>query len=123
MDDFCTKAMRTRIQEHPDFSTQIQDDPIKLLETIKSGMQEPVRAQYPLITSVDHTVTMFTCKQGPDEQLIDFSKQFKQNLDLAIEHISKSGVNHCVENQADYLAAAYHPPALLKTKPLLCLAD
>ena len=53
MDDYCTKAMKTRIQEHPDYATVIQDNPFKLLETIKAGMHEPLRAQYPFVSKVD----------------------------------------------------------------------
>ena len=74
MDDYCTKAMRNCIQEHPDFASKIQDNPIVLLETIKSCLHEPVRAQYPLISLVDHLVALLTCKQQPDEQLIEWSK-------------------------------------------------
>ena len=33
---YCTKAMQSRIEEHPDFETKIQDDPIALLEAIKT---------------------------------------------------------------------------------------
>ena len=33
---YCTKIMQTRIEEHPDFETKIDNDPIALLEAIKT---------------------------------------------------------------------------------------
>ncbi len=109
MDDYCTKAMRNCIQEHPNFASKIQDDPFELLVTIKSCLHEPVRAQYPMISLVDHLATLLTCKQQPDEQLIEWSKRFKQYLDLAIEQVGKDGINHYVETSESYVLAA-HPP-------------
>ena len=33
--NYCTKQMKTRIEEHPKFETEIINDPITLLENIK----------------------------------------------------------------------------------------
>ena len=33
--NYCTKQMKTRVEEHPKFETEIIDDPIALLENIK----------------------------------------------------------------------------------------
>ena len=33
--NYCTRAMQNRIEEHPDFETKIKDDPIELLHTIR----------------------------------------------------------------------------------------
>jgi hypothetical protein len=33
--DYCTKVMRGRIEEHPDFAKKIKNDPIELLKTVK----------------------------------------------------------------------------------------
>ena len=35
MSNYCTNTMRQRVEEHPDFETKIDDDPIALLEAIK----------------------------------------------------------------------------------------
>ena len=32
----CSKTMQTRIEEHPDYESKIDDDPIALLEAIKN---------------------------------------------------------------------------------------
>ena len=34
--DYCTRTMQQRIEAHPDFSRKIEDDPIALLEALKS---------------------------------------------------------------------------------------
>ena len=38
----CTKTMQTRVEEHPDYESKIDDDPIALLEAIKTLMHDPV---------------------------------------------------------------------------------
>ena len=49
--NYCTKEMRTRIEEHPDYATTILDNPIELLEKIKTLTHDTVRAQYPIASS------------------------------------------------------------------------
>ena len=115
MDDYCTKAMKTRIQEHPDYATVIQDNPFKLLETIKAGMHEPLRAQYPFVSKVEHVANLINCRQASDEDVITWGKRFKQNLDLTIEAIGKGAVDKVVEATPEYAAAADPPPAHLLT--------
>ena len=46
---FCSKTMVHRIEQHPEYKTKIQDDPIDLLEAIKTLVHDPIRAQYPII--------------------------------------------------------------------------
>ena len=112
MDDYCTPAMRSRIQEHPDFYTKIRDDPIVLLQTIMSSMHEAVRAQYPLVAPLEFIRMLLTCKQGTyphEEALIDWSKRLKQNADLTDPYIGKSALDYYVEQTPEYKAAAYRP--------------
>ena len=77
--------MRQRLGEHPEYNSKIMDDPLMLLETILSCMHEPVRSQYPLVSPVDFITQLLTCRQGSypaEESLLDYSKRFKQELDL-----------------------------------------
>ena len=39
--------MQHRIEEHPDFESTIQNDPIELLKAIKIVMHDPIRAKIP----------------------------------------------------------------------------
>ena len=42
--NYCTKAMQSRIEQPPDYQTTIMDNPIALLETIKTLMHATVKA-------------------------------------------------------------------------------
>ena len=45
--NYCNKTMQCRIEEHPEFETKIENDPVELLKAIKVLMHDPVRARYP----------------------------------------------------------------------------
>ena len=58
---YCSTAMQKRVEQHPDFKTKIKDDPIALLEVIKTLMHATVRAQYPwgsLFTAISNIVNI-----------------------------------------------------------------
>ena len=44
---YCSKAIQSQVEEHPDFELTIRDDPIELLKTINILMHDTVRAKYP----------------------------------------------------------------------------
>jgi hypothetical protein len=44
---YCTKTMQQRIEEHPDFDTKIENNPVELLKAVQSLTNDPVRARYP----------------------------------------------------------------------------
>ena len=114
MNVYCTSTMRQRLGEHPEYHTKIMDDPLMLLETIISCMHEPIRSQYPLVSPVDYITQLLTCKQGTypaEESLLDYSKRFKQELNLTNNFIGKAALDHYVESLDGYLAAAYRPTA------------
>jgi hypothetical protein len=103
---YCTKAMRQRIEEHPDFQSKIEDDPIALLETIKQSMHDPVRAQYPLVRMTDDLVRLLTIQQEPlnGEDLGDYAKKFKQYRDVVKAQLGTTMLDTYVENQPKYQA-------------------
>ena len=45
---YCNGMMQYRIEEHPEFDSKIQNDPIELLKAIKIVMHDPIRVKYPL---------------------------------------------------------------------------
>ena len=53
VNDYCTTAMKNRIQEHPEYETKLLDDPIKLLDAIRILTHNPLRAVYPIASGVD----------------------------------------------------------------------
>ena len=53
-----------------------------------------------------------TSKQGSypnEESLLEWSKRYKQTLDLTHNFIGKSALDHYVETMSEYQAAAYPP--------------
>ncbi len=64
--------MQSRVEEHPDFESEIKNDPIKLLEVIKVLMHDPVHAQYPMISMTEALARLVNIKQSNNEQLLDY---------------------------------------------------
>ena len=79
----CTKTMQTRVEEHPDYESKIDDDPIALLEAIKTLMHDPAQAQYPFASMAAQLSRFLNLRQQPDESLLDYTKRFKQQCDNA----------------------------------------
>ena len=44
---YCNGMMQHRIEEHPDFESTIQNNPIELLKAIRIVLHDPIRATYP----------------------------------------------------------------------------
>jgi hypothetical protein len=94
--------MQARIEEHPDFSTKIEDDPIELLEALKTLMHDTVRAQYPLMSMTDALTRLVNIKQMDTESLLDYVKRFKQQRDVAKSQIGKHILDKFVEQSEEY---------------------
>ena len=77
--------------------SKIQDDPIALLEAIKTLMHDPIRAQYPIISAHTAQKLWYTTKQQDEERLNDFAKQYKQNFDRAKSYLGKCQFDYFVE--------------------------
>jgi len=75
--NYCTKAMQSRIEEHPDFETKIRDDPIALLEAIKTLTHDPVRAWSQFASETEALNRVVNLRQSKNENLPDYVKQFK----------------------------------------------
>ena len=71
--NYCTKIMQSRIEEHPDYNF-FKNDPIAVLEAIKTLMHDPVRAQYPMASMTDALGRLVNVKQQDTESLLDYIK-------------------------------------------------
>ena len=89
----------------PEYKTKIQDDPIALLEAIKTLMHDPIRAQYPIISAYSAQKLWYTTRQHDEERLNDFAKRYKQNLDRAKSYIGKGQFDYFVEQSKPYQQA------------------
>ena len=84
---YCSKAIQSRVEEHPDFETTIRDDPIELLKTINMLMDDTVRAKYPYASLHDVMMRLFNLRQQEHEHLMDYVKRFKQAKDVVKAHM------------------------------------
>ena len=100
--NYCNKTMQNRIEEHPDFDTKIENNPIELLEAIKMLMHDPVRAQYPLVSMTDALARLVNVKQMEGEPLLDYVKRFKQMRDVAKSHLGNKMLDTFVKQSEDY---------------------
>lgn len=94
--------MQTRIEEHPDYESKIDDDPIALLEAIKTLMHDPVRAQYPYASLVSQLTAWLNMRQQPDEGLMDYVKRFKHARDNAKSFLGPTFLDDFVKTTKAY---------------------
>ncbi len=95
---YCTRSMQSRIEEHPEFTSKIEDDPIAVLEAIQTLMHDPVRAQYPMTSMTDALCRLVNVKQADSEDLLDYVKRFKQLRDVAKNQLGSAVLNTFVSN-------------------------
>jgi hypothetical protein len=101
---YCSKAIQSRVEEHPDFESKIRDDPIELLSTISILMHDTVRAKYPYASLYDAMMRLFNMKQYENEQLTDYVKRFKQSRDVMKSHLGDKWLHKFVEHTEEYKA-------------------
>ena len=90
---------------HPEYDSKIQDNPIELLEVIKTLMHDPVRAQYPLASMHEAVIRLINIKQYEGEALLEYVKRFKQCRDAMKNYAKKNIVYGFVENTDHYKTA------------------
>jgi hypothetical protein len=103
MTDYCTKLMRDRIEEHPEFESKILNDPIELLLAIKVLIHAPKRAQYPLLDWVNTLKRFINLRQDPNETLSDYYKRFSQEYDTFKALFGTHMFDHAAEHLQEYL--------------------
>jgi hypothetical protein len=113
--DYCTKAMQSRIEEHPEYLT-LKNNPIAVLEAIKTLTQDPVRAQYPLVSVTNALERLINVKQQEHELLVDYLKRFKQLRDVAKAYMGDKFLHDFVAQQAAYQTADTDGKAAMKSK-------
>src|SRR5210317_1131036 len=101
--NYCTRAMQARIEEHPDFEMKIEDNPIELLDAIKTLTHDTVCATYPLASITDAHTRFINAKQGENEFLLDYVKRFKKLRDVAKSQTGTNFLSEYVERHEEYI--------------------
>ncbi|MGC9205415.1 MAG: hypothetical protein ACP5FN_04055, partial [Candidatus Micrarchaeia archaeon] len=99
---YCTKSLQSRVEAHPDFEKEIENDPIKLFKVIKVLMHDPICAQYPLISMTNALSQLVHLVQGHDEGLLDYIKRFKHARDVAVSHLGTDLLDQFAEYQEEF---------------------
>ena len=96
--------MKSRVEEHIEFQSRINDNPIALLEVLKTLTHDPVRARYTFASMTEALVNCVNVRQFEDENLSDYIKRMKQLRDVLKSHIGDEVLHKFVENGAEYAA-------------------
>ena len=103
-DNYCSKTIQDKVKNHLDFESDIRDNPIKLLEVIKTLMHDPEDTVYPMASLTEAVRRVINIKQHENESLLDYSTRFKEARDVAKAHLGTHPLDHFVENIPAYHA-------------------
>ena len=103
--NYMTRGLQIHVEEHPNFDSKIDDDPIVLLEVIKNLMHEPVRAQYHLVSMTNNLQRWLNAKQNDDQPLLEYTKQHKQLTDVVKSQFGISLLREHIRRKPEYVAA------------------
>ena len=70
------------LEKMPNFRTIIRNDPLELLQHIKTLMHVPQRAKYPPLTLVEVLARYTKVRQGKNESLIDYLSRFRSETEV-----------------------------------------
>ena len=99
---YCSKAIQSRIKDHPEFESRIRDDPIELLSTIRVLMHDTVRARFPYATLYDVMIRLFYIRQQEHEHINEYVKRFKKLRDVLRSHTGTDLFHQFVEHTEEY---------------------
>ena len=98
----CSKAIQSRVEEHPNYETTIRDNPIELLKIVSVLMHDTIRAKYPYASLYDAMMHLFNMRQQEQEHFTDYVKRFKQSCDVLRSHMGSKWLDRFVENTEEY---------------------
>ena len=101
---YCDSEMKSRIDKKVVLDATITNDPIKLLITIRTLMQEPVKEENAVWSFIQVNIKSMTIAQQPDESMTDYIKRFKQNRDFFKGVIKSDFMTGWLGDQPEYIA-------------------
>ena len=106
LNNYCTKPMMNRVQDHPKYDTEIIDNPVRLMEEIKILTHDTVRAEYPMASIVEQLTKWLSIRQYEEENLTDYTKRVKYHRDIVKSQIGTDLLNYHVKQTNKYLKAS-----------------
>ena len=99
---YCSRAIQSWVEEHPNYGTTIRDNAIELLKTVSVLMHDTVRAKYPYASLHDAMMHLFNMRQQEQAHLNDYVKRFKQCHDVLRSHLRSKLLDGFVEHTEEY---------------------
>ena len=100
--DYCTEAMKRRIEENPKFKEEVLDDPIKLLKEIAKAMHQPVRSSYPYEVVAEGLQRIVNMKQYKKENLVQYTERFKHEKSVIKTILGTNFLDKFVESTKEF---------------------
>jgi hypothetical protein len=79
----CARTMQNKIQARSDFTSKIENDPIKLLNAIEEHALSYEETKYDMSSISDAMRQLLTIRQKDDEDLITYTERFKTVVNVA----------------------------------------
>jgi hypothetical protein len=79
----CARTMQNKIQARADFTSKIENDPIKLLNAIEEHALSYEETKYDMSSISDAMRQLLTIRQKDDEDLITYTERFKTVVNVA----------------------------------------
>jgi len=79
--------MQAKIEARKDFESNIKNNPIELLKSIKLHSMNYQEHCYEMAIILDSMKTMFNIRQKEQESLTDYTKRFKTARDLMVSQV------------------------------------
>ena len=111
--------MQDRVRAHPDFASQIENDPMKLLKAIEELMHDPIRKRYSFATMTDALVRYLTIKQDENEKPIDYAARYKSYHNVVVSLFGEGMLTEFVKQTSDYKGAASQTDAAALQKVMI----
>ena len=94
--------MKVALQELPNFEEEIEDDPLKLLESIVLLMHTPMRALYPHMGLIEAIARLVNMCQYENEDMISYVERFKQERQIVKSLMRRGCLDHFIKNTSEY---------------------
>ena len=98
---YCSKEMVNRIEEVSEY-TKIKNNPYELLDEIKKKMYGAGRSKYAFVGLTEQIDRILNTKQDDGENLVDYTKRFKQVRDNAKGSLGKKFLESFIKNTKEY---------------------
>ena len=78
---YMTTEMQDKIQQHPEYTTKLEQDPVELLKAIKEMMHKTIRLQNTVMTKFEAMKKMLNFRQEGKSNA-EYLRQFKELRDV-----------------------------------------